>query len=171
MITKNIIYVDDRDRVVGSGSIEEALKGGHAVRIVRIFIADIAGKILIQKRSNKVKNSALKWDQSAGGHVDEGESYLEAARRELFEEMGIIDVRLKKICKYFTNDTYGNYTRKRYNIIYNGTYDGEVIIDNNEVSDYRWLTLNELDTWIANSRQDFTNGFIEAYSKYRQLNF
>ena len=105
------------------------------------------------------------------GHVDEGESYLEAARRELFEEMGITDVILKKICKYFTNDTYGDYTRKRYNIIYQGTYDGEVIIDNNEVSDYRWLTLNELDTWIANSRQDFTNGFVETYSKYRQLYF
>ena len=171
MVIKNVVHVDDKDRVQGSGGIEEAFKKGYAVRIVRMFITSNSGKILIQKRSSKIKNSPLKWDQSAGGHVDDNETYLAAAKRELFEEMGINNVRLKKLCKYFTVDNYNDYVRKRHNVIFHGIYDGRVSIDNDEVCNYCWLTYDELDKWIAKTPQDFTKGFIEAYTNFKQHNF
>lgn len=165
MTMKNVIYVNDQDKIVGSGKIEEAINKGLAVRIVRIFITNSTGEILLQRRSKKMKNSALKWDQSAAGHVDEGESYMTAAKRELFEEMGISNVKLKRYCKYFSVDKYNNIIRKRYNVIYHGIFDGKINIDHDEVAEYKWLTFRELDKWIRN-KDNFTKGFLEAYSLF-----
>ncbi len=169
MANKQVVYVDERDLVVGAGTIEKALEKGYAVRIVRIFITNHKRKILLQQRSSNIKNYPLKWDQSAGGHVDEAESYHQAAKRELFEEMGISNIDLQQVCKYFTVEPYKDYSRKRHNVIYIGNYDGEVKIDNHEVSDYKWLSFDRLNAWINNSPDDFTNGFIDAYSRLYKL--
>jgi 8-oxo-dGTP diphosphatase len=44
--------------------------------------------------------------ESPGGHIDNGETPLEAAKRELFEETGAIDFNLKPLCDYWTNVKY-----------------------------------------------------------------
>ena len=44
-------------------------------------------EILFQQRSPKVKNGGL-WDVSAGGHINNNERVVDAAVRELYEEIG-----------------------------------------------------------------------------------
>jgi isopentenyldiphosphate isomerase len=43
----------------------------------------------LQKRSSRKRIQPGKWDSSVGGHVDPGESYEQAAERELAEELGV----------------------------------------------------------------------------------
>jgi isopentenyl-diphosphate Delta-isomerase len=164
MADKDVTYVDENDEVVGSGSIAHALETGAIVRIVRVFIVNTAGKILLQQRA-----SSLKWDQSAGGHVDEGEDYITAAERELFEEMGIQGVTLTVIGKLYTEDHFDAYVRRRFNTVYYGVHDGDVVIDNDEVADYRWVAPDELEAWMRESRGNFTEGFLVAYKKFGSL--
>lgn len=38
--------------------------------------------------------------ETQGGHIEEGESSMDAARRELFEESGILDAELYPVCDY-----------------------------------------------------------------------
>jgi len=45
-------------------------------------------ELLFQRRSQYVDRHAGEWDISAGGHVDYGESIIEAAVRETKEEIG-----------------------------------------------------------------------------------
>lgn len=162
MTQPKVVYVNRNDRIVGSGTIDGAYKTGSTLRIVRIFIVNDTGQILLQKRSRNVFSSS-KWDQSAGGHVDEGETYVGAAKRELFEEMGIKDVTLTRITKFYTEDQPFDYLRKRFNVLYLGRYNGSVNIDDNEVADYIWVSQSELNDWIQKKATDFTNGFLVSY--------
>lgn len=164
MSFKKVVYVDKKDRAVGSGTISGAYEAGYALRIVRIFIVNDKGEILLQKRSKNVPSSS-KWDQSAGGHVDVGETYLKAAKRELSEEMGIKGVKLTRISKFYTEDQPFGYLRRRFNVMYYGKYSGPVAIDSEEVAGYLWISQPKLDEWIRKSPEEFTNGFLISYEK------
>ena len=58
-------------------------------RSVHILVFNSQVNLFLQKRSLiKDENPGL-WDTSAAGHLDSGEDYLNCAKRELKEELGI----------------------------------------------------------------------------------
>src|SRR3989344_6571789 len=89
--------VDDNDNVIGKDSRDSIWKRGlrHNVRVVNIFIFNKDGKILIPKRTMTKKIFPGCYDFSCGEHVFSGETYDEAARRGLFEELNLKDVELR----------------------------------------------------------------------------
>ncbi len=163
----NVVYVDENDKVIGAGSMAGAIDNGIRVRIARVFLTNSSGDLLIQKRSETISLPG-KWDQSAAGHVDEDEDYVEAAARELQEEMGVRDVALQEVADYYAEEGDEIKTKKRFNKIFSGVYDGEVDIDKDEVSDYQWIELAKLESEMKNTPDKFTQGFIEAFEIYRQ---
>lgn len=164
-----IVFVDENDNVIGSGTGAEALKRGIIYRIIRIFLFNSKGELLIQKRSENVP-SAGKWDQSVGGHVDEGESYLEAAMRELDEELSVKNISLQEITKFYTENIDGAETMKRFNTLYLGNYDGEINFNPEETSEVKWITLDKLASWMEEKPQDFAQGFIKAFNLFSKEN-
>ena len=46
--------------------------------------------------------------ESPGGHIDQGETPLEAAKRELYEETGAIDFDIEPLCDYYVCGTITN---------------------------------------------------------------
>lgn len=62
-------------------------------RVVAVFLVDREGRILMQHRSPHAKISPNQWTLP-GGLVEEGEAPLEAGRREVYEETGIVVERL-----------------------------------------------------------------------------
>lgn len=165
----NIVYVDENDVVVGSGSISNAIDNGIIHRIARVFITNSEGQLLIQKRSDKHLSLPGRWDQSAAGHVDEGESYEQAAERELWEEMGIKNVLLKEIDHYYADEKDESKTRKRFNKVFWGTYNGQPVIDGHEVSDYEWVEPKEIAKYMKLKPENYTQGFIEAFVRFIKL--
>jgi len=65
--------------------------------------------IIIARYKNKwifVRHKERDTYEIPGGHIEQGESYIEAAKRELYEETGAIDVLLKPVSHYaVTNET------------------------------------------------------------------
>ena len=51
----------------------------------------------------------MTWE-TQGGHIEEGETPLEAAKRELFEESGISDAEIYPVCDYLGYDSKGSAT-------------------------------------------------------------
>lgn len=163
----NIIFVDADDNVIGYGSRAEAIEKGLIHRIARVFLFNPCSELLIQRRSPHHVSLPGKWDQSAAGHVDEGEEYAAAAVRELREEVGIENVPLKEIVKFYFNETDEPKIKKRFNVLFVGHNDGTSQIDDYEVSDARWISLPDLEKWMDEKPDDFTQGFIKCLEAYK----
>jgi isopentenyl-diphosphate delta-isomerase len=162
-----VVIVDAQDNIVGAEDRAKAVSKGLIVRVVRVFLFNSKGEVLIQKRASNVHLPHL-WDQSAGGHVDEGEEYMEAAEREMAEEIGIRGVALKELAKYYTASEYGDTAYKRYNMLYCAISDKPVQINPDEVAETRWLTPQALQTIMQQSPENFTKGFIRAYNVWQE---
>jgi isopentenyl-diphosphate Delta-isomerase len=88
---EEVIVVNEKDEQIGIMSKEEAHKDGTAHRIAVTYVENGKGQFLVQIRMS----GAL--DHSSAGHVHPGESYMDAAKRELAEELGIVGVELRKV--------------------------------------------------------------------------
>ncbi|WP_159948176.1 NUDIX hydrolase [Polaribacter septentrionalilitoris] len=67
----------------------EAHKNGWFHATVHIWLFTKDEKILLQKRALTKKVFPGLWDISVAGHIAAGESILSAAKREVFEEIGL----------------------------------------------------------------------------------
>jgi isopentenyldiphosphate isomerase len=85
--------VDEAGRVIGTAP-RSRCHGDPSLahRSVHVFVFNGRGDLYLQKRSTRKDIQPGKWDTSVGGHLRPGESYLEAARRELEEELGVSGV-------------------------------------------------------------------------------
>lgn len=164
-----ITFVDKDDNIIGAGSKEEAWKNGIIHRIARIFLFNSKGELLITKRADNLSSLPGRWDQSAAGHVDEGEDYLTAAKRELEEEVGVKNIELEEKGKFFTDatDETGK-IKKRFSMLYIGHYDGEVNPNPREVSKIQWIYPEKLNAWMDEKPNEFTAGFIRNFKNLQK---
>ena len=82
---------DDAGHRIGLATRREC-HGNPALlhRTAHVVVINCAGdRLLLQKRSAAKDIQPGKWDTAVGGHLDPGEDYLNGARRELAEELGI----------------------------------------------------------------------------------
>lgn len=104
--------------------------------VVDIFIANELNEVLLVRRSfNKEVYPGL-WETGAGGSVQSGESFYEAAKRELFEETGIITKPLLLIGKDKSKISLYN----EYFIKINKNYK---IVLSDESIEYKWVSFDE----------------------------
>lgn len=108
-----VMAVDENDNDLGVVTRAQAHANGVLHRISVVYLIDNKRNILIQERVDGRR------DHSSAGHVDVGESYIESAKRELFEELGVADVELVKIAKGFSeeqNDVKGTHIRHIFEV-------------------------------------------------------
>ena len=77
---------DPQGRVVGALPRAQAKRSRIAVGAVNVLLVSARGEVLLQRRPEDKENGG-RWDKTVGGHVDEGETFDEAAVREAGEEL------------------------------------------------------------------------------------
>lgn len=90
-MSNQVVVVNEKDEVVGTMSRAESHRDGTPHRIAVIYVENENNEILVQVRATG------RLDHSSAGHVDPGEEYIDTARRELKEELGIEDVELRVV--------------------------------------------------------------------------
>lgn len=123
--------VDENDKVIGkiSSQIQNTVKPSQ-LRFINIILINNNKEILVPKRSSNRRIFPNCYDFSVGGHVNSGEEYIEAAYRELKEELGIMDVELQEIAYFSPFKSSSNTFQKVYTLKYDNpvtNYDHEGI--------------------------------------------
>jgi 8-oxo-dGTP pyrophosphatase MutT (NUDIX family) len=83
---ERVAVFDAEGRPAGALPRAEAKSSGLAVGAVNVLLVNARGEVLLQRRPEDRENGG-RWDKTVGGHVDEGESFDEAAVREAGEEL------------------------------------------------------------------------------------
>lgn len=153
-----VIVVDENDIIIGAEYMMDAIEKGLIRRAARVYVFNESGKLLVQQRSKKVLKP-LMLDQSAAGHVDEGETYEQAAYRELKEELGLDGFTLTLVETSFRTTDF-------YNAIYKVTIPDDTAInfDPEELQTILWYERDDLNEEMKNFPDKFTPAFKETWS-------
>lgn len=156
-----ITIVDENDVLVGYESYDIAMEKHLTRRTCCIYIADEEGNHLLQKRSIHISKPG-KLDKAVGGHVDEGETYKQAAVRELKEEIGLVDLELTEIVTSFRTSEF-------FQAVYKATVPRTTIInfDPQEIESMLWMSTSEIDAHVQAAPGDFTPSFVEIWERLR----
>lgn len=140
-----VIWVDEKDNVLGTVSRKEAHKKGLLHRIIGIIILNDKDEILLQKRSINKDTFPGLYTISASGHVDSGENYDQAAQREMQEELGI-NTKLTFI-KTVIND---HPEHRQMQAFYLARSNGPFKIQYEEVDEAKFFTITEIKNILPN---------------------
>lgn len=161
-MTEYFDEVDQNDQILGQITRTEAHKHNIMHRAVHIFIQNESELWLLQRRSSNKDLDPLKWTTSCSGHVDSGESYVQAAVRECREELGIkiTESDLKEIfrcnpCRETGTEFVRVYiSKKKFK---------EFSPDLSEVSEIVFFTISTLIEKCKNEKEIFSGSFLHLF--------
>ena len=155
----NVVLVDTEDNVLGECNKLEAHINGKLHRAFSIFIFNSEKKLLIQKRANHKYHSGGLWSNSCCSHPNINETTLSAAHKRLQDELGFdceLTERGSFIYKvHLDNDLYEN----EYDHIIIGKYNGEIKCNPDEVQEFKWIDMTDIQNEIKNHPEKFTFWF------------
>jgi isopentenyl-diphosphate delta-isomerase len=134
-------------------------------RAFSIFIFNEKGEMLLHKRANKKYHSAGLWTNACCSHPQPGEETLAAAEIRLQEEMGF-NTGLKKVFDFIYKASFDNgLTEYEFDHVFIGSYDGDIVPNPEEVSDYCFKSVEEIKNSIQSHPQKYTEWFKIAFPK------
>ncbi len=131
-------------------------------RAVHIFVFDPQDRLLIQVRSETKDEDPLLYTSSASGHVDAGESYDQAARRELQEELGV-----ERPLEFLTKLPASPRTGFEHTALYRACASlEELTVNRDEIAALFAVSVDELRERLRVEPQKFSSSFRELIRWY-----
>jgi isopentenyl-diphosphate delta-isomerase type 1 len=157
--------VDARDSVLRQAPRHEVHVQGWLHRAVHVLVHDAAGRFFLQRRSLIKDTFPGCWDSSCSGHVDAGEDYPTAARRELGEELGCqVELPLRPLLKLVASPETG---QEFIQIYVMGPYAGPFDLNPEEITEGRWVSPEELDTLIRENPDQVAGALRLLWRQHR----
>lgn len=157
--------VNENNEVIGKKKRNIVHSRGLFHRTVNIFVFNSKGDIFLQQRNADKDICPLVWDLSTAGHLKIGESYLEAAKRELKEELGINAKIVRIRGPHLQKNEYNKGAKKDYEFVetYKALWNEKIKIDKSEVADGRFFKVSEIKEMIRQNKDRFTPWFLEEW--------
>lgn len=160
--------VDPSGLVEGIASRQYCHSGSKVLHpVVHLHIVDRFGRLYLQKRSMKKDIQPGKWDTAVGGHVDFGETLLEALFRESSEELGLREFNPVYIESY----VFESEIEKELVNVYAAVGSFTLSPDMDEVDEGRYWDIKDIEENLGKSQMtpNFEQEFIRIKDRLLSL--
>lgn len=156
--------VDDDDQVIGRARRSDCHGNpGLIHRAVHVLVFDKSDRLLMQKRSLNKDIQPGRWDTSVGGHLEPGEGYLEAASREMGEELGLFGLPLT----FLYNSKIRNAVESENVATFLTCCDGNPQANPREIDELRYWEAGEIEAALG--CEIFTPNFEEEWAAFNRF--
>lgn len=154
-----VVLVDKNDRVLGLKEKFAAHKVPaplHRAISIVIFNKD-RSEMLITKRAKTKPTWPYFWTNAVCSHPYPEETYPEAAKRRLYEELGF-KTELKEVFNFtyeaeMDNKIWGEHELDH---VFVGSYEGPISPNPNEVAGYEWIGIADLGRDLKKNSQKYS---------------
>jgi len=165
MTEPNVILVDDDDNELGTMPKLEAHQKGVLHRAVSVFLFDLNGNWMLQKRAAEKYHSANLWTNTCCSHPYPKEKTEEAAERRLVEEMGIESELTKVLSFVYRAELDNGLIEHEFDHVFIGFTTEFPSPNKDEVSDWKIVSFEKLDNEVQEHPEKFTEWFKLIYRK------
>ncbi len=161
-IMEYLDILDENGNATGEvKSREEVHEKGLWHRSVHVWFVNEKNEVLLQLRSKTKEIHPGSWDISAAGHASQGDSSLEAAEREIFEEIGVVIsgnqlIFLGQIKKTSIHKN-GLYINNQFDDIYLVRTNLKITdfkFNDGEVEKVEYIPLETLKVWVKEGKEE-----------------
>jgi isopentenyldiphosphate isomerase len=136
-------------------------------KVVHVLIFNQNGELLLQKRSMNKDVAPGKWDTSVGGHVNAGETIIEALGREMEEELGIAECKPEFLYTYIHSNQYESELVYTHSCVHSG----QIRFNKDEIDEIRLWSIDEIRQNLG--KGIFSDNFkheFKTYMKFMDIN-
>ena len=139
--------------------------------IAHIWIYNQKGQILLQKRHQNLEWAGGKWDALTGGHISAGEKPLQAALREMHEEMGLnlsqddLHLASQAIAERSGSKNGEVHKTHQWNYIAkNNSSISELKFNDGEVTDVKWMNFDDFESDLDTNPHKYAGRNRDLYN-------
>jgi isopentenyl-diphosphate delta-isomerase len=163
-----VILVDENDIEIGAMQKMEAHQKALLHRAISVFVCNLNGEWLLQKRALKKYHSNGLWTNTSCSHPFPGESNLDAANRRLREEMGL-EADLSEIFSFTYKESLDNeLTEYELDHVFFGITDDKPVINPDEVDDWKYISFIDLEADIKKNPINYTVWFLKIFNRVNE---
>lgn len=164
-MVENVILVDEQDNELGFMEKIEAHEKALLHRAFSVFVFNDNNELMLQQRAKSKYHSPLLWTNTCCSHQRKGESNILAGKRRLQEEMGFT-CELEEVFSFIYKAPFDNgLTEHELDHVMIGKYNGEPVVNPEEVESYKWMKLEEVKNDIENNPDAYTAWFKIIFEK------
>ncbi|MDR9401288.1 MAG: isopentenyl-diphosphate Delta-isomerase [Psychroflexus sp.] len=163
---ENVLLVDEKDQLLGKMEKIEAHEKGLLHRAFSVFVYNDQNELLLQKRAESKYHTPGLWTNTCCSHQRENESNIEAGKRRLQEEMGFTTDLENQFSFIYKAPFSNGLTEHEYDHILIGYYNGQPKPNPEEVADWKWMSLDEIEKDLHQHPDRYTAWFKILSEKY-----
>jgi len=162
MSRNKVILVDENDMVIGEMDKMEAHIKGELHRAFSVFIFNEKNEMLLQQRSNQKYHGGGLWSNACCSHPQWGEDVKESALERLAFEMGLHCEIENRFSFLYKASVENNLIEHEYDHVFTGITSQEPKPNADEVQDFKWISVPELQKDIRANPGRYTFWFKKA---------
>ena len=163
---ESIVLVDAQDVPQGVAPKAEVHRRGLKHRAISVLVRNHAGDMLLHRRNVEKYHSGGLWTNACCSHPRPGEAAEDAARRRLAEEMGIRCAVTPLFVAQYRAAVSNGYIEDEVVHVFGGTYEGPIVPDPAEVSEWKWMPLAELAEDLMRRPELYTIWFRHYFREH-----